>query len=477
MVMVKPPPFDWVGVLGTGQSLAVGYAGTPVVSTTQPYGNLKLLDSGSDPKYDGIGDELSLVPLTAPIRPPPTVKGVVQYPNNIFGETIHEGMANQISATAEAIGKIAYATVHSVVGESGNGIVYLKKGGIGHAYAASIYEVSAIAALAKAAGKTYGIGAVVLTHGEDDALDETYEAQIAQLAADYAADLPALTGQSEPIPMFLTQQSTYPLTSKDLPISAVAAWKLGVDNPGKIFCVGPKYQYVYMPDHKHLDALNYRRLGEKYGEVYARVLMFGEAWRPLQPRKLEKSGATVTIDFDVPDPPLAWEESMPAPHQSANLAWAKGRGFEVVDATGPLTITAAEIMDAAVRLTLAAPPGPGLVVRYAMTQDVDGAMGGTASGRHGQLRDTDPFVGRDAATIACETTAGATTVSAAEGAFAERSPGDIVTGPGVPADTVVVSKSGGSALELSHPVDKGGAVMLSFHHDLRNYAVHFELAE
>ena len=73
--MVEPPPFDWVGILGTGQSLAVGYAGTPVVSTTQPYGNLKLLDAGSDPKYDGVGDERSLVPLTAPICPVPTVKG------------------------------------------------------------------------------------------------------------------------------------------------------------------------------------------------------------------------------------------------------------------------------------------------------------------------------------------------------------------------------------------------------------------
>jgi hypothetical protein len=473
--MVKPPPFAWVGILGTGQSLSVGYAGTPVVSTTQPFGNLKLLDSGSDPKYDGVGDVLSLVPLIAPIRPKAAMTGA--YPNDIFGETIHEGMANQISATAEALGKLTYTTVHSVVGESGRGIAYLKKGGVGHAYAASVYEVSAIAALAKAAGKTYGIGAVVLTHGETDALDETYEAQIAKLAADYAADLPALTGQTEPIPMFVTQQGTLPLTAKDRPASAVAAWKLGLDNPGKIFCVGPKYQYGYAPDHVHLDALNYRRLGEKYGEIYARVVMLGEAWRPLQPRKLDKNGTTVTIDFDVPDPPLAWEESMPAPHQSGNLAWSKGRGFEVVDATGPLTITGAEIVGTSVRLSLAAPPGPGLVVRYAMTQDVDGATGGTPSGRRGQLRDADPFVGRDAATIACETTAGATTVTSAPGTFAERIPGDVVTGPGVPADTVVIGKSGDAALELSRPVDKGGAAMLSFHHDLRNYAVHFELAE
>ena len=43
-------PFDWVGVLGTGQSLSVGVTST-AMSTTQPFHNLKLVDTGPDPKY------------------------------------------------------------------------------------------------------------------------------------------------------------------------------------------------------------------------------------------------------------------------------------------------------------------------------------------------------------------------------------------------------------------------------------------
>jgi len=34
--------WDWSGVIGTGQSLAVGEGGRPLMSTNQPYGNLKL---------------------------------------------------------------------------------------------------------------------------------------------------------------------------------------------------------------------------------------------------------------------------------------------------------------------------------------------------------------------------------------------------------------------------------------------------
>src|SRR5580700_10711089 len=35
-------PWDWSGIIGTGQSLSVGARGLPVLSTNQPYHNLKL---------------------------------------------------------------------------------------------------------------------------------------------------------------------------------------------------------------------------------------------------------------------------------------------------------------------------------------------------------------------------------------------------------------------------------------------------
>src|SRR5258708_16859238 len=103
-------PFDWVGVVGTGQSLSTGCCDGIPLSTTQPFKNLKLVDNGPDPKYpiDGAATAmLATSPLTEPIRawvpghgtctyPPDNC----QYPNNIFknGETPHSAMANTLSA-------------------------------------------------------------------------------------------------------------------------------------------------------------------------------------------------------------------------------------------------------------------------------------------------------------------------------------------------------------------------------------------
>lgn len=477
--VAKPPPFDLVGIVGTGQSLSVGVSGSPAVSTMQPYKNLKLVDAGTDPKYDGMGDQLSLAPLTEPIRP--QIQGLPSgpYPNNIYGETIHAGMANQITATAQMLGGFEYTTVHSVVGESGKSISVIKKEGTGKAYAATLYEASAIKELAKAEGKTYGIAAITLTHGETDSGDPQYGEKIRQLWADYNTDLPAITGQTGVIPLLVTQQGTVPDKAGLRSASTIAQWKLGVDYPGEILCVGPKYQYGYAGDHLHLDAVNYVRLGEKNAEVFLRATMLGEAWKPLQPKSLARTGAKITIEFDVPNPPLAWEETIPPPHQAASTYWAKGRGFEVEDSTGPLTIASVAIAGQSVEIELSEEPkGQALVVRYAMTQDVDGFTGGTAEARRGQLRDSDPFIGRDQQTIPCKVTSGSTTVTAEAGAFALRTVGDLVSGGGLPEGTVIVAKKSATEVTLSQSFPGAdGAADLTFHYDHRNYAVHFELAE
>ena len=85
-------PFDWVGVIGTGQSLAVG-VGASYITSAQPYGNLALLDRGSAPQYplSGGQPQWSVVPLVEPMRSKSQGSGPGygdgQYPQNIFGET------------------------------------------------------------------------------------------------------------------------------------------------------------------------------------------------------------------------------------------------------------------------------------------------------------------------------------------------------------------------------------------------------
>jgi hypothetical protein len=469
-------PFDWVGVVGSGQSLATGYtiAGGPSVSTTQPFHNLKLLDSGPDPKYpaDGSGAPVwSAVPLTEPMRPRFGLPSD-QYPNNIYGETPHSGMANALSAIWHARTGGDYVSAHTDVALGGRALVYIAKDT--PSFQAAVNEARVFGLLAAAVGKTYGVGGIIFTHGEADAYNADYGAGVVQLQQDYDAALKAATGQTRDVVMLATQQSS----SDGSGSSAVQLWRAGADHPGQIACVGPKYQYEYS-DGVHLTQPGYLRMGEKYGEVFDRVVNQGGAWKPVGPKSVARTDVTVTIDFDVPNPPLEWDQTIPAPHAKAHTAWSNGRGFEVTDGSGnELTIVSAEIVGAtSVVLTLATSPSGPLTVGYAVTGDAHGCCwAGYGEGPHGQLRDSDDLVGYDAETIFVQATNGSPQILAPATALARRAGRDVVTGAGLPADTIVRGTTQGG-LTLSAPWSgPTGTASLSFHHDLHNYCVHFSMA-
>ena len=115
--------------------------------------------TGTDP-WDASSSSFKMVPLIEPVRALETAYPS-PYPGNIYGETPHAAMANQLTALVRAASASAdYITAHTIVGESGQGIVALVKqtgsttDTIGRAYAATVLEASAIARLAKAAGKS-----------------------------------------------------------------------------------------------------------------------------------------------------------------------------------------------------------------------------------------------------------------------------------------------------------------------------------
>lgn len=398
-------PWDWVGIVGTGQSLSVGT--TPVTSTAQPFGNLKLsLGTVTVPPWDSTNAAFTMVPLVEPIRTITTAYPS-PYPTNIYGETPHSCMANEISFLAQCTSDVDYVTVHTVVGESGQGIGALVKqtgdttGSTGRAYAATLFEAEAITRLAQTAGKTYGIGAIVMTHGETDSGSSTYENSLIQLLSDYNADLAAITGQTQKIPMYLSQQHAYPSgagTQGQRPVANIVQWQLGVVHKGDFVCTGPQYQYEGTPNAQagdypgvHLTALGYKMLGEKYGQVYYERAVAGRDWQPLQPTSVERSGRTVIVHFNVPVPPLNWDTSFDAP---AIPEWVNGRGFELRSGSGNITISSVAISDNSVIVTANSDlPASGLIVGYALSSQ--GVQMTTASlgWRWGQLRDSDPFVG------------------------------------------------------------------------------------
>lgn len=389
-------PWDWAGVIGTGQSLSVGHFGTPIVSTTQPYNNLKLslgnLNLGNPP-YDSSNSQLQMVPLVEPIRSIGSGWHVA-YPANIWGETPHTAMGNQITALVKAAGGKDYISAHTVVGETGQGYDAIKKGATvssnqGHSYQAALFEVQAINRLAKASGKTYGVGGITLVHGENDFNNQSYEGCIRQMWSDYNKDIKAITGQSQNIPLFLVQQHSY--MSTGTAVSTLAQWKAGVDYPNDIVCIGPNYQRAYGSDHVHLTANGYQQMGEKFGQVYYERVVLGNNWQPLQPTGATKSGKVITVNLHVPVGPLTWDSSLGAPNQSVN-EWKNGKGFEVTANGSKVTISSVEISGDSVKITCANDlPSSGVKVGYAFTGS---STRNNGTYRWGLLRDSDPFKGR-----------------------------------------------------------------------------------
>jgi hypothetical protein len=405
------------------------------------------------------------------------------YPGNIFGETPHYFMANQISALYAATGQGDYVTVHSIIGESGQPLSVISKGAVdmgrtGRAYAVTLFEMRALKRLAMAAGKSYGVAAIIMTHGEKDSTNNGYEDGVHKLWADYNADIKAITGQTTSIPIYLTQQHSEPFGPGSSTISSLAMWRLGVKYPGDFVCVGPKYQYQYAGDGRHLTTHEYDRMGAKYGEVYFERVVRGRNWQPLQPLSAVKRGKTITVTFNVPTGPLNWDETITPPHQAALTEWAKGRGFEVSNAGGRVAIDSVAIEGSTVVITLAADSqAAGWTVGYAMAQDGSGAMAGPTRGRRGQLRDSNLLVGWDAATIPCAVTSGSPMIQAQAGnAFQYHGERDVAEGAGLPGNTTVAAKISDGSMRLSAPwTGASGMAEIKLRSDHRNYCVVFEM--
>jgi hypothetical protein len=320
-----------------------------------------------------------------------------------------------------------------------------------------------------------------LTHGECDAVtgNTQYGSGVYALQQAYDGAIKAITGQTRDVVLLASQQSSI---SDGYGGTAVQAWQAMQAHPGQIVVTGPKYAFAAYG--VHLPAFGYERIGEKYGEVFDAIVNQRVAWKPVGPNKVARAGAVITIDFDVPNPPLVWDTHLVPPHQQMHTAWANGNGFEVKDGAGnEVPIASVAIQGNSVVLTLASAPAAGttLTLGYAVTQDADPSswLGGYDAGLHGLLRDSDMFRGYAVETIAVQATQGSPMLTAAAGAFLRRGATDLVTGGGLPADTVVssvLSQASGDQMTLSTPwTGPSGAAMLTFQHDNYNYCVHFAM--
>lgn len=475
----------WSGIIGVGQSLAVGVC-APLFERTSPVqAGLRLEDRNDI--YDielPHAASLSIVQLTEPFRK--FVQGPQTYPNNIDGKTPHSSMAMQISAMSMQKTKQIFTTMHSNVGVSGAPMWDICKNGNVNSYAASMFEAQALTRLAKESGHNLEYDCILLTHGEADAIlsHTSYAEELVKMLRDYTEDLRHITGQAHAPIMILSQQQSSPPVPNVGSAVIQAQWFVQAESSNTIICAGPKYQYSYVEGALHLSEGGYNRLGEKYGQVFYQTVIEKNPFIPLSPNKITLKGpTTILVSFNIPVGPLAWNEALATPHQTVHTAWSLGRGFEVRDAQkNEINITNVRILsNDELEIDLAPPIDLPLTLSYAMTigrhdlgRSTSGIdLGGSTSGRIGQLCDSDPLVGVGAETLECEVVNGSREIFNKEG-FKRRTLYDRI----IPGNLAIIKfdKERPQRAVLHQPwLGSSGSQKLFFQHDHRNHLVSFTM--
>ena len=354
-------------ILGTGQSLSIGTMGSPPLTTNQPYGNLTLsFVSISNPQQAGT----NFVPL---------VEGLNSAGAEV--ETISSALANTLTALSP---QTNFTSIVTRDGQGGTAYSGLKKGT--GPYALGLLEISNAMAAAQSLGDGYQVKAVTCVHGEqDDVLGNGpyYAGYLRQWQQYISSDAKAITGQTNDVPMFLCQMSSWTANNYAATSLIPSAQLYATETYPNHFLVCPKYFFTYYSDGVHLTAQSYRRLGEYYGKVMKKVLMDGQRWRPLTPDSISISNKNITVILHVPVPPIV---------NDISIGPKAYYGFEYADDSSSASISSAIISRSnAVTVVLnKAPIGAHPRLRYAYTGTPGAPAGANQTGSaRGTIRDSD----------------------------------------------------------------------------------------
>jgi hypothetical protein len=456
-------------ILSTGQSNAVASGarpsttipqGTVAITSTQPYANV-MFNTGVMTSASCNGAGCPKASYVTPTSFVPLVEGDSFFGGSYVVETASSAMANLVSRIALdtfAFGSAerpTYPAQHDVLvslhGRSGNKYVCLRKtaqtdpfraptGDCANTYLSAFEEgmrqVQAAHDLATAAGKTHVVRAVTAIHGESDhngllgdfpmtGTDGTankiknYTDALVEWQQDYEASSKAITGQTQPVPLFVmgisgwTGPAPYaaePQSPRYSPL-ATQQYNAHVAAPGKVILVGPGYFVDQgtqtfpstQPECLHQSIVGERQIGEYFAKVYAKVVFAGETWEPVRPKTITRAANVVTVEYHVPVPPLVLDTTLVTAPDKDGFA-AENYGFEY--RTGGHNGTRVEITNVAitgpttVTITLASTPvGADQRLLYAQNQRPYG-QGCTGpgvqrngnkyqGGARGNLRDSD----------------------------------------------------------------------------------------
>ena len=206
-------------------------------------------------------------------------------------------------------------------------------------YSNLIRSVEVYAAYARATGRVPLVPAVVFVQGVNDVNNPNYETQILALQAQLEGDIQAVTGQTQGVPLVISQVST---ATAAIDATVMAQMQAAIDHPTKIILAGPEYDVAYSfatPIPVHFTNVGEARMGGKIGRALKGTLIDGIPYKPLYPLSAVRVGQDVTVNFHVPSPPIVLD--------TATVTDPGGLGVQWMDSAGTLhTPSAVTVVDA-----------------------------------------------------------------------------------------------------------------------------------
>ncbi len=352
-----------------GQSLALGFLGTPSISTTADTNNNRMATTGTIGRQ-GSSDS-SIVQGNFPLLREYVVGQETALPGFVSG-------LSNIVTSSFALGGAFYSQI--------------KKGTTN--YNLSLTSIGLAFAQYPSIATSFALRSIMVVHGESDQLSTTYAADLEQWRADYEADINTLLGTSITLKMFHSQIASWSAefppgtpghTTHTSSLQMIVAVKA---NPTKHRIVCPKYFLAYNADGTHLTAASYLLLGQYYCKAFLQDVVNATPWVSFYPTNVARTLAVITITF--PRTGLVFDTVAVADHADTF------KGFEYTDDSGsPPAIIAVAIVGGStnqVQITLAGVPTGNKRVRYAYTatNTLNPNSGGNATvGPRGNLRNGD----------------------------------------------------------------------------------------
>lgn len=357
-----------------GQSLSVGAAGQPVLTTTQPYANVTFRGG---PRSD-LNEVDDFKPLVEDADPAPDG-------GTNRGETVCSSAGNMVTRLIGTENnwtyqQAGYDMLVSTAGHGGYRIDQLDKGTAWYDYVTA--HIQGGFDVSQVYNKTYALHAVGWLQGENDVASaqtkETYKADLKQLRLDIDTDAKAITGQTHDVVLISYQMAWSAITSSKIPLAHLEA----AEEDSNIYIATPMYHFPYAADKVHLNNIGYMWAGHYFGRAYKRIVYDGIDWKPTSPKSIYRQGKVIDILFNVPEPPLVLD--------STTLGTIADSGFKVLDELAqPVTIASVQVAGPdRVRIVLATNPTGPLKIRYGLDYSsaiLDQYISGAAGG---QLRDS-----------------------------------------------------------------------------------------